>query len=70
MKRFVGCPLSRFEEEVPLPERQKMDIRYTASRPEHLDDPERTKRIIMVKDHVLYVACFRDGSPREEEKQD
>ncbi len=70
MERFIGCPLSQFEEEVSLQERQQVEVRYTLSRPEHMDDPERTRRIIMARNHVLYVACFRDGLPREGEKQD
>lgn len=65
---YIGWPLCLFEETVPLRERQQYEIRYTVSRPEHLDDSGRTKRIIMAKDHVLYVACFRDGMPREMEK--
>ncbi len=67
---YIGWPLRLFEETVPPRERQRYEIRYTVSRPEHMDDSGRTKRIIMAKDHVLYVACFRDGMPREMEKQE
>lgn len=66
MRRYIGLPLALIPEEA----QKGYVLRPVCARPEHRWDSSRTPRLMGVRDGALLIGYFKDGDPREAEKQD
>lgn len=62
---YLGRPLSA----IPQHELNGYQCRPVLARPEHLRDALRTGRLMAVQEKTLYIGYFKDGQPRQAEKQ-